>query len=228
MNVITGQERREKSNQKIKKLGIACLEQLPCLPDSEHIHLRGKEEIAKRAIACLLISNVAVDIYNKNDIEESKEFFGKLLKQYSVDTSLTPDEKKVFEEELTEQEACDLQWRLEGVEVLFWILGLIPELSFPEQLVNTIKLNNILQSVNNLEEFMSKVKMIDVEKILDETDLEYRYHWACVEKRINPATEIKNLYPDVVYERRRALEWVINDHNDDENSRDWDTISLDT
>jgi len=224
MEVLTGIARRENSNNKIENLGISCLEQLPYLPDSNQIKLRKKEEIAKRAIACLLTANLALDIYNKEDISESKKFFNKLLKKYSVDTCLTPDEKKAFNEDINEQETINLQWRLECVEVLFWILGQTKVLKFPSKIVDTTKLNSILQNSNNLNEFVEKCQMIDSEKILDEADLEYRYHWACVEKRLNSEIKIKTLSPDIVYERRRALEWVI----DSNESLEWDTISLDT
>jgi len=57
---------------------------------------------------------------------------------------------------------------------------------------------------------------------LDMLDLYYRYHWACVEKRVQPNTNIGPLNPDVVVERRKGLEWVISD------IEEWDEISLDT
>ena len=54
------------------------------------------------------------------------------------------------------------------------------------------------------------------------TDLYYRYHWACVEKSINPQTNIGDLNPEVVLERRKGLEWLISTKDD------WNEISLDT
>lgn len=53
-------------------------------------------------------------------------------------------------------------------------------------------------------------------------DLYYRYDWAVTEKRINPDTPIAGLNPDVVFERRKGLEWLI------ATEEDWDEISLDT
>ena len=53
-------------------------------------------------------------------------------------------------------------------------------------------------------------------------DLYYRYHWACVEKRIKPDTIIGSLDGEVVWERRRGLEWLVSD------MEDWNKISLDT
>lgn len=65
-------------------------------------------------------------------------------------------------------------------------------------------------------------KLRSVEEILDMLDLYYRYHWACVEKRVRPETNIGKLNPEVVMERRKGLEWLINEINE------WDEISLDT
>ena len=62
---------------------------------------------------------------------------------------------------------------------------------------------------------------IGVVQALDMLDLYYRYHWACVEKRIKPETSIGNLNPSVVVERRE-LEWLISE------TQDWYDISLDT
>ena len=53
-------------------------------------------------------------------------------------------------------------------------------------------------------------------------DLYYRYNWATVEKQINENANIGSLNPEVVPERRRALEWLISD------TYDWFDISLDT
>ena len=42
------------------------------------------------------------------------------------------------------------------------------------------------------------------------------------EKRLRPETEIKDLNPDVLMERRRGLEWLISEESD------WFDISMDT
>ena len=59
-------------------------------------------------------------------------------------------------------------------------------------------------------------------KSMDMLDLHYRYHWATEEKRLRPETEIKDLNPDVLMERRRGLEWLISEESD------WFDISMDT
>ena len=53
-------------------------------------------------------------------------------------------------------------------------------------------------------------------------DLYYRYHWACVQKRMDSKTSIQQLNSEVVMEIRRELEWLISE------KEDWNKISLDT
>lgn len=72
---ITSEDRRVKSNEKIKKLGIACFEKLPVLEDSSQVKLKSLDDICKRAIACLLSIQLACDISEGNDYNESKELF---------------------------------------------------------------------------------------------------------------------------------------------------------
>lgn len=59
-------------------------------------------------------------------------------------------------------------------------------------------------------------------EIMDMLDLYYNYHWACVDRRINPETKCGELDEEVVMERRKALEWLVC------KDKDWDSISLDT
>ncbi len=223
-NVIkTSEERRAQSNKKIMDMGIACFEGLPCISSGDKVEIKSDVEIAKRAIASLLIANLAISIYNGEDKKESEDIIKNVAMRFGVWDELTEDEKHIFEENVTQQDLINIQWRMESVEVLLWILGMLPELSFPKEMVDGCKLNACVSKYSSFDEFMRDVKTISTELILDEADLEYRYHWACVDKQINPQINIGELYSDVVYERRRALEWVIGEVGDD-----WDNISLDT
>ena len=62
----------------------------------------------------------------------------------------------------------------------------------------------------------------NIEEVLDMLDLYYRFDWATTNKRIDSNTNIGNLNPEVVLERRRGLEWLISDEND------WYDIQLNT
>lgn len=220
---INGEERRKISNAKIKALGIACLEDLPLIEDSSQVKLKSLDEICQRALACIITIQLACDVNEDETLyEEVKGYIEPVLKQYEVDKKLLPKEKKLFNGKYTKQDVVDITWTYEAYWVLIWALGFVEELDFPQDMCDVKTAIEIATSCGTYNEFKQKVKLRDIEEVLDELDLYYRYHWACDEKRINPETEIGALYPDVVIERRRALEWLVNEE------KDWNEISLDT
>lgn len=217
------EERRKESNAKIKELGIDCLEDLPLVEDSMQVKLKSLDEICQRALACLIIIQLACDIdIDPNLYEEAKECIEPILKQYKVDKKLLPKEKKIINGKFTKQEVTDVIWTYEAYWVLIWALGYVNELNFPKDICDVEVAKNIATLYGSYEEFKQNAKLKDIEEVLDQLDLYYRYHWAVDEKRINPETAIGELNPDVVIERRRALEWLVSKQHD------WNEISMDT
>ena len=218
----TGEERRKISNEKIKKLGIACLESLPVLPDHSQVKVKDLDVICKQAIACLLSTQIACDISENQNYQESKELFTKLLKGYGVDNELLEKEQRLFSGNFQEQDVIDVVWIYETYWALVWALGLVDDISMPNTICDCKKAITLVGDCKTYEAFKQNCKLRNIEEILDMLDLYYRYHWATTEKRIRPETEIKDLNPDIVVERRRGLEWLIS------NEYDWNDISLDT
>lgn len=222
MSVSKNLERREKSNNKIKEMGILCLESLPILDEDMELNLKSLDDICKRAISSLLSIQIACDINAGNDYEESNKILSNLLKEYKVEDCLNPTEKKLFNGEYTQQDIIDVTWTYESYWSLVWALGLIEDISLPNEICDCEKAIKLVSEARSFDEFKAKCKLRDVEEILDMLDLHYRYHWACVEKSINPNTPIGELNPEVVVERRRGLEWLFSEEED------WFEISLDT
>lgn len=218
---ISGKERREKSNNIIKSMGIACLEELPVLEDSSQVEIKSINDICKRAIACLFSVQVACDIAN-NNYEESVNYFKPLLEKYEVSNELNSVEKRIFDGSYSKQDAINIDWEYETYWALVWALGLIDNISDASNICDCKKAIDLVAGKQSFDDFKKECKLRDVEEILDMLDLFYRYHWATTEKRINPKTPIGNLNPSVVVERRRGLEWLIS------NEKDWYNISLDT
>lgn len=215
-------DRKNKSIEKIKELRIAYLDTLPTIVDSSEIPLRSLDEICKRAIACLLSTQIACDISENNDYNESKELFSNLLKNYGVENNLLYKEKTLFAGSYQEQDVIDIVWTYETYWALIWALGLIDNIEYPTTICDCQKAITIVGDCQSYDEFKSKCHLRNIEEILDMLDLYYRYHWACVEKRLNPETSIGELNPDVVIERRRGLEWLISQE------QDWNDIQLNT
>lgn len=223
--VLKPEERREKSNAKIKTMGIACNENLPMIESSNDIKLKNLDEICKRAIACLISTQLACSIAQEEDYANARTVMLNLLKQYDAENDLLQKEKVLFDGNFTKQNVIDVVWTYETYWAIIWALDLITdkEMANATETCNTERaIAVLLETSKDYEFFKSMCKLRNVEKILDMLDLFYRYHWACVEKSIRPETSIGELNPEVVMERRRGLEWLISD------KKDWNEISLDT
>ncbi len=204
------------------------MEQLPVIESSDDVKIRTAEEIAKRAIACLISIQAAFELHSDIDAEEkksAKNFIEGLLTNFGVENELTPKEKDIiFKEEVSEQEKIDMAWKYEGYWVLIWALGLVDELSYPEGICDCNYATKVVAEHGSFDSFMTTVKLRDIHEILDECDLIYRYDWACVDAHIKGEEAPSDLDSGVVLERHRALNWLI----DADESDDWDNVSADT
>lgn len=218
---ITPQERRAKNNARIKSMGIACNENLPMIESSSDVKLKDIDTIARRAIASLLIIQVACDVNNGN-YEESKEVMPEWLYKFGVMGNLLPKEMALLQGDFSQQDVIDVSWTYEAYWSLVWALGLINDIDEPFGICDCNLAIELVTRCRSLQDFKKSCKIRNVEEILNMLDLYYRYHWACVEKQINPETEIGYLDPGVVVERRRGLEWLFSEEDD------WNNISLDT
>lgn len=219
------QQRKKENIEILKKEGISYIESLPAIEDSTEITLRTKKEILSRAIASYATSNIAIDYnWHKENFEESRKVFGDIINKFGVKDSLTKNEQIMLSGTPTDEIALNVEWTIESSKVLFWILGFIKELNYPSQnnMTNANEINQFILKYNSIEEMLNDTKLLNNEIILDYTDLYYRYHWACVDKRINDNVLIGSLNSDIVYERRRAFEWTI------DSQEDWDNFDAST
>jgi hypothetical protein len=224
---MTPQERRTKSIEILKEQGVPYFEQLPLRESEEEVTPRSAEEIARRAIACLLTIQVACDMAQGNDVENSREIVAGLLEKYGVKDELTEKEKAFYDAEqtLSSQTVVNMAWRYEAYWSLLWALGIVEELDFPCEVCDCDFAIKAVSGCESFDDFMKAVKLRSTSEILDQLDLLYRYHWACTDARINGEEMPAGLSGSVVVERRHGLEWlIIKDTEDDE----WDYISLDT
>lgn len=219
---ITPEERRSKNNKYIKRLGIACFDDLPTIESSSDVKLRDIDTICKRALACLFSIQLAIDIEQDAEYYESKDFILEILKKYGVEDGLSEKEKKLFDKTYSEQDVMDIVWNYEAYWALVWSLGLVNDMKLPTDTCDCERAIKLVTNCGNFDEFKSRCRLRNIEDILDMLDLYYRYHWACVENSVNPDASIGMLDPEVVPERRKGLEWLISDEDD------WDEISLDT
>jgi len=214
--------RREKTHERLKTMGIAINPYLPAL-EREREEYRSLDEICRRAVASLLAIQVACDLSQGTYGEEEKEFYAELFGRYDAMGYLNDKEKRVvMAEDYSEQDLTDVVWTYESYWSLLWALGLVDDISDASECCDCMKAVHTVSDCSSYDEFVSKCKLRPWNEIMDMLDLYYCYHWACRNKRINPDTSIGNLNAEVVWERRRGLEWLVGEEDD------WFGISLDT
>ena len=217
--------RREKNNQYLSQIGITYNDKLLC--DEYDINMKSLDDICKRAIASLITIQVACDINTGIDIKseeykESFDFIKSLYKKYGVEDCLNSKEQRIIDGTYSRQDALDMDWEYETYWAICWCLSLVDDIKDGGELCDCEKAISFVMSASSYEDFKSKCKLRSLDEILDMYDLYYRYNWAINNVQVNPNTNIGNLDPSNVIERRRALEWVITD------MKDWYDLRLDT
>lgn len=216
-------KRKERSIKILNQHNVPYIEHLPVIETSDQVRIRTKDEIAKRAIACLITIQLACDMSNGPD-EESKTFFENLLKKFDVMDCLTEDEKLFFTGEPDQQAIINMVWKYEAYWVLLWALGKVEELSYPSIICDCDFAIKAISECDSYEQFMKNIKLRDINEILDEADLIFRYDWACVDARVKGMEAPQELDAGVVVERHKACNWLI-DYNQED---DWDNVSVNT
>lgn len=216
-------ERKLRSLEILKAQEIPFLQELPLIESSYEVYNRSVDEIARRAIALCISANFAIDVANaetKKEIRASKKFFEKLLDSYKVRNDLSESEKKLFET-MDKNLAIQISWQFEGLVILYWALGILQDISYPNVLTNPQVLSSILSEAKTYIEFVNRCELRNVHEILDLADLTYRYDWYCVDAKLNNVDLGDKLNPEIVLERHRALNWLIQNAN-------WDDVNIDT
>ncbi|WP_169784895.1 DUF4272 domain-containing protein [Campylobacter curvus] len=219
----TPESRKAQNIEKLKKLDVPYIDWLPMLDGKNEVRKRSVEEISRRAVACLIAILAALE-QNNGNYENEREFLLGKLEAFGVTNDLTPKEKRVIDAQANEQEIINMVWKYESYWALVWALGFVDELNFPDTIVDGPTAIGIVAKFSNLDEFIAAAKLKDIDEILDEADLIYRYHWACVNARINNLPMPKKLDEGVVMERRAGLWWIV----DMDKENDWDNVAMDT
>ena len=218
--------RKEESIELLKKQGVPYLESLPEIEDATNVSLRTNMEIFYRIYTLFMLFN-GVNGIRGNAV--SKEEVANDIKEMENknEIKLTEKEKEIVNNLFPDQDMTNLFWRCESLWVLLWSVGLVEKLEFPKQL-NIGKLYEVtvkfIKSEENILDAANKLVVRDIEEILDETDLIYRYDWACVDARVNNKETPAGLDSGVVYERHYALNWLVKAYDIDA----WDDVETHT
>lgn len=187
---------KAKNAQYLESLKIPVNKHLPTIESLAEVSPRTAQDVAKRACAMSYVVGLAFRADPQPLIER--------LKSYSLWDFVTGREKSLLEaEDVTQAEEDELGWLPEGIMALAWSLGLIEMDNFEycsDDLASKFPFNV------DPSDFITKVKLRPLAEIQAQSDLLYQMHWAAVHMRLKgmemPFDE------GVIYERRRAIDWV--------------------
>lgn len=201
---------REHSFSIASQLGYLVKKDLPFLDAVEN--KRSLEEVIKRLLCLHVVAACAYGFDRKKA--------NKWIRNENIDQSLEPSEKLFLEKGVGDIYKFKLQ--IEGMWALAWSLGLTPVLDFSNDCDSQFVMS--LPNLKKMESsfiLKSKIKQRSFDEIFRECDLSYCLTWALRNDAIIDQKKASTLKEYVIFERRRALEWLIGFGS-------WDDISLDT
>jgi hypothetical protein len=124
--------------------------------------------------------------------------------------------------EHTKGDPLAFRFQVEGMWALAWALNLVGTLNFWSECDdNFVALMPNLLKMEDATAVRAKASLRSRPELCAALDLAYCLHWAIRQAQLEGAEPPDGLTPDIVVERRRALEWLLS-------AEPWDAVSLDT
>ena len=203
-------ERRNKSMALLRDRHIYVTPWLPLLWERAEEPGRTVEEVCGRAAALLIVSLYSeCRVGEHMSYEESREFVKPIIEGYGAEGFFSPGEKAYLDDpNSTEQTQIQYAWQYENLWVMEWALGLTDDLLWPTRICDVPQSVRIMREYPSMEELTAAARLRPRKELLDQADLIYRLHWACVDARVMGMPAPQELEEGVVMERHRALFWL--------------------
>lgn len=206
--------RKRRSIERLIAEGVPYIEHLPTIEPASYSRLRSRQEVVQRAF-CLYAVTIAGQLNDpaKAMIE---------LKRRRLMSALSPRERAFLTGPLRENDCVQMGWRIEAAAPLLWHVGRVLELPRPDAPIGAGTPMDFLDELSP-EEVLTPLGERAIAEVLDEADLIYRYHWAARDARLKGRQPPAGLNLDVIQERHKALNWLI-----DYDRAEWDDVTTDT
>ena len=203
-------ERRNKSMALLRDKHIYVTPWLPLLWERAEEPGRTLEEVCGRAAALLVVSLYSECRLGEHmSYEESREFVDPIIEGYGAEGFFSPDEKAYLDDPNSDEKTqIQYAWQYENLWVMEWALGLTDDLFWPTRICDVPESVRIMREYPTMEELTAAAKLRPRRELLDQADLIYRLHWACVDARVMGMPAPQELEEGVVMERHRALFWL--------------------
>ena len=219
-------ERRDRSMALLEERHLYVTPWLPLLWERAEEPGRTVEEVCGRAAALLIVSLYSeCRVGDHLSYEEAREFVDPIIEGYGAEKFFSPDEKAYLDDpNSTEQTQIQYAWQYENLWVMEWALGLTDDLFWPTRICDVPGSVRLLKDCQTMETLLAAAKLRPRRELLDQADLIYRLHWACVDARVMGMPTPQGLEEGVVMERHRALFWLAGC----DDMCGWDDVDLST
>lgn len=219
-----GLKRKERNEQILTERGIPFSRTLPVIVGEADVKLRSTEEIVKRAVALCICALKGECCGCNHSQEETKELVNRITNQYHARDFFTTNEMEFIDNDSPgESVYMKYSWCYEGFLVMLWALGFVDELDYPDHICDVPVVVRIMKEQGSYDNLLLNSRMRSKGEVLDAADYIYRLDWVCVDARIKNTLMPGGLDEGVVYERHRALNWVITYMD-----QDWDHVKTNT
>lgn len=219
-------ERRNKSMALLLDKHIYVTPWLPLLHEQSQEPGRTVEEVCGRAAALLAVSLYSeCRIGDHKPYEEAREFVAPVIQGYGADRFFSSEEKKYLDDpDSTEQTQIQYAWQYENLWVMEWALGLTDDLFWPTRICDVPQSVRLLKNCRTMDSLLGAARLRSRKEFLEQADLIYRLHWACVDARMMNMPAPAGLEAGVVMERHHALFWLAGC----DDMCGWDDVDLST
>jgi hypothetical protein len=199
---------KARSEKIIRKVGGDICDWLPFL---DRATLRPREQVVGRA----LVMNALINIH----FQAPTKVIDAWIQHHNLQKHLCESERKVLKSKNpSEQQSTNLFWYLESLWALMWVGNLIESLPFDQHVEDRLaSMCPNLQENEGIEKFSSKIKLRSDDETFEMLDLYYRLHWWTRDAQLN-GRKAGKVSLDIIMERRKALEWCMDE------SVDWDNV----
>ncbi|MCX6952715.1 MAG: DUF4272 domain-containing protein [Verrucomicrobia bacterium] len=201
---LDARARKIRSHQVLANFRLPVLEGLPCFAPISAVRVPPQEQVVLRAAAAACLSyRTQLGSGYLRDLDE-------FMLSAGVFPVLTAVEKQFYFSPGIEEEPllAFFSWSIESCHALFWALGHLDGLAYPDAATHTDRLFHLFFA-GELDEFRQKSKLRSAAAILDAADLYYRYRAICQRAAEQGEIPPGMLDPTIVQVRYAALLWLV-------------------
>ncbi|MEY8232682.1 DUF4272 domain-containing protein [Oscillospiraceae bacterium 50-16] len=203
-------ERRDRSMALLRERHIYVTPWLPLLHERAEEPGRTVEEVCGRAAALLVVALYSECRLGEHmSFEKARKFVAPVMESYGAEEFFSPEERKYLDDpDSTEQTQIQYAWQYENLWVMEWALGFTEDLFWPSHICDVPESARMMRERPDMQALLSAARLRSRKELLEEADLIYRLHWACVDARVMNMPAPQGVEAGVVMERHRALFWL--------------------